>query len=271
MTRTLYWLMLGVLLAPIIGSLACTDGTAPQGLAASPSSAPSPPKPATPSTPKPKPTAPPSPKPAAPSTPKPKPTAPPPPKPATPSTRQDNAVSNWYVYADAASKQNHGNWTNVMPAEGAKMLNVTLVDKTDPRVGKTCVRATVKFLPPNWTGIAVSCTPDYWGEKPSNSAYDLRGAVKLVFYARGDKGGETIQVKACITGDKPFGDAAAIPAATPWITLKKGWNRYELSVAKLDLSRVVTPFCFVTSRSHNDDAEITVFFDHIYYTMGKTK
>ncbi len=183
----------------------------------------------------------------------------------------DANVPRWFVYRDATSEDNHGHWTNIMPAEGADMMKLQLNDKTHPAFGKTSLRITTEFLPPNWCGIAVACKPDYWGIKKNEPAYDLSKATKLVFYARGDKGGETIQVKVGIAGDKPFGDSAKVASATRWIALKKTWERYELPInqTRTNLQRTIIPFTLVTSQIQNEDSEITIWLDQIYYVTGK--
>jgi hypothetical protein len=180
---------------------------------------------------------------------------------------EDSKLERWFVYRDSDSKENHGHWTNVM--QGDLLLALGLADKVDPAFGETCVKATIKFQAPNWCGVAVACEPDYWGEKSSDTAFNLKKAKKLIFYARGEKGGESIQVKVAIAGDKPFGDSAKVAPATPWLTLKKNWQRYELTIdpMRTNLERVVTPFCFVTDKAHNRGEEISFYLDHIYYIM----
>jgi hypothetical protein len=179
--------------------------------------------------------------------------------------------ARWYVYNDSGSDENHGEWTNLVPAQAAQMIKLSLVDRTRPFSGTTAVRVDVKFLEPWWCGIAVASFADYWGKKPSAAAYDLRGARKLVFYARGEKGGEGLQIKTAITGDQKYGDSAKLPAATKWLVLTKDWQRYELDLAGLDLKRVVTPFSFVTNRDHNADPAVTFYLDDIYFEMSAAK
>jgi hypothetical protein len=139
------------------------------------------------------------------------------------------------------------------------------VDKKDPHTGETCVRVGVTLKPPFWCGIAVSCAPKFWGKKPGVPAFNLSRAKKLVFYARGDQGGEYIQVKVAITGDERFGDSAKFPAATKWLSLRKGWQRYELDLRGYDLKRVVTPFVFVTDLTHNRPGSFTFYLDDIHF------
>ena len=176
-------------------------------------------------------------------------------------------AEDWYVYRDAGYQENHGEWTNWMPENSGEMLKLSLADRSDPASGATAVRVDViKFEKPNWCGIAVSSYPDGWGETPQ-PVYNLRTAKKLSFRARGAKGGETIQVKVAIAGDKPYGDSAKIPFATHWITLTKTWTTYELPVEGKDLGKVITPFAFVTDKAHNPDGAFTFYLDDIFFTM----
>jgi len=171
----------------------------------------------------------------------------------------------FYIYRDAASAENHGEWTNYMP--NGDMIKLTLVDK-DAAEGKTAAKAVITFASPYWCGLAVSCKPDYWGETPDNdSAYDLRNATKLVFSAKSDTGA-AVQVKFGIAGDKPYGDSLRMPIATRWIKLEKEWTRYELPL-RGDMHRIITPFCFVTNTAYNSGKKtIDVSFDEIYVQLG---
>ena len=177
----------------------------------------------------------------------------------------------WYVYNDSDSEENHGEWTNVMPAEGAQMIKLNLVDRTNPASGTTSVRVEIKFASPWWSGLAVASVADYWGDKPGAAAYNLQGATKLVFKARGERGDESIQVRVGITGDKRYGDSLRLPASTPWITLTKEWRTYELDVAGLDLKRIITPFVFVANRDHNPDGGLVFHLDEVHFLMGAGK
>ena len=175
----------------------------------------------------------------------------------------------WYIYKDADSTENHGEWTNWMAErDPATMMTLSLVDSGRPYSGRgSSIRATVNFQSSSWGGIAVASNADYWGETPSDIAYNLSGARRLVFRARGKRGGEMIQVKVAIAGDKPYGDSSKTPAATNWIRLTSDWQRYELSLDGYNLRRVITPFAFVTNRVHNERDTIVFYLDDIYFEM----
>lgn len=175
--------------------------------------------------------------------------------------------SRWYVYRDGQSDSNHGVWTNYMPETGGQMIKLNLMDGADPASGATCVQVAVNLKRPWWCGVAVASKADYWGTRPWKEAYDLSRATKLIFKARGQKGGETIQVKVAICGDKPYGDSTAIPPASSWIKLTKAWQTYELDVKGYNLKRVITPFCWVTNSGHNRSGEFVFYLDDIYFVI----
>ena len=189
-------------------------------------------------------------------------------EPTRPTTQDPSSIpTNWYVYRDVGSKENHGEWANFMPENGSQMMNLFLADRTNPAFGATSVRVDVNFLEPWWCGLAVSPHPEKWGDLGTDPAFNLSHAKKLVFWARGNKGGEMIQVKVSTTGDKPFGDSAPFPAKTPWISLTPTWTPYELPLKGFDLSRVMTPFVFVVDKAHNGSEPFSFFLDEVYFEM----
>jgi hypothetical protein len=176
----------------------------------------------------------------------------------------------WYIYKDADSEENHGEWTNWMAEEGQnpkKVMELNLRDEAFPYSGRTAIKVRVNFQNSDWGGVAVASLPNYWGEQPSEFCYDLSNAQRLIFHAKGELGGECIQVKVAIAGDQPYGDSARTPAATRWITLSTEWQMYELSLEGYNLRRVITPFCFVTDRPHNNRESITFYLDEIYFVL----
>ncbi|RKY34931.1 MAG: hypothetical protein DRP78_05960, partial [Candidatus Omnitrophota bacterium] len=61
--------------------------------------------------------------------------------------------------------------------------------KDNPYSGKTCIKITYTAEAKqgaNWSGIYWQWPPNNWGEK--RGGYDLTGAAKLSFWARGEKG-----------------------------------------------------------------------------------
>lgn len=90
----------------------------------------------------------------------------------------------------------------------------------------------------------------------SQTPIDLSGAKRIVFFAKGELGGETI--KALAIGKSP--DMVSTPSlnalrfevVSPNIVLTKDWKRYEIQLSDLDLKDVTSPFGFVISNQRED-------------------
>ena len=84
---------------------------------------------------------------------------------------------------------------------------------------------------------------------------DLSGAKKIVFFAKGELGGETI--KALAIGKSPDLDSTPslnslqFEVVSPNIVLTKDWKRYEVQLDGLDLKNVTSPFGLVISNQRD--------------------
>ncbi len=191
---------------------------------------------------------------------------------ATSNHAPDLAAGNrFWVYRDTfLNSWIPGNW---MPAESAKIIRVFDPACADqPKSGTSCLHVRIEeWSQPYWAGVACAVpNPEdvdkpYWGETEAGG-WDLRGAKRVVFWARSPSQSR-IQFKACIMGDKPYGDSQKRPAATSYITLTPDWQEYSIDVGNADLSRVVTGFCFVTSRDAQSEPNkaIDFYLDEIYW------
>jgi hypothetical protein len=171
--------------------------------------------------------------------------------------------SPWYVYRDGDAADNHGHWTNAVPAGAWAMLRLDLVDQTAPAGGTTAIRLDVTLTGP-WCGLIVLSAPDYWGDRPGEG-FDLSDFTTVAFRARGLQGGEQVRIKAAVAGDQPFGDAALLPVDSGWIELTAQWQDYRVDVDGRDLSRVVTPFMVIANDKHTPTRRMTIFLDDIRY------
>ena len=140
-------------------------------------------------------------------------------------------------------------------------LSVYCEDK--PYSGKTCVK--INYLPgasqnSKWAGVFWQYPGCQWGNK--KGAYDLTGAKKLKFWARGENGGEVIQeVKmGGISGKYKDSDTVGIGP----ITLTADWKEYEIDLSGVDLSYISGGFCWSTNLEQNRDG-CTFYLDDIKY------
>ena len=138
----------------------------------------------------------------------------------------------------------------------AKSITVDPAWATKPQSGKTCMRCEFNASQ-GWGGVVWQSPANDWGDK--GGGYDLTGAKKLTFWARGDAGGEVVSFQfGLIPKDKKFPDTAK--GALDKVTLTADWQRYEIAVSDRDLTRIKTGFVWTLASSGKP---IVFFLDNI--------
>ena len=104
-----------------------------------------------------------------------------------------------------------------------------------------------------------------WGDYP-NAGFNLTGATKLTFYARGEKGGEEVEFFVGGIGwpDKPYKESLP-KISTGYVTLSKEWKQYSIDLTGKDLSYVLSGFGWITNAPRNLGREITFYIDDIRF------
>jgi len=129
---------------------------------------------------------------------------------------------------------------------------------TNPHSGKSCIK--ISYIDSGkWGGIVWQNPADDWGEEPGG--FDLTGAKKLTFWARGETGGEMVEIKFGILGrNKPYHDSAKGSAGR--IKLTPEWKQYEISVEGKDMTCIKTGFVWSLAGKKEP---ITIYLDDIQY------
>src|SRR6185503_9397343 len=94
----------------------------------------------------------------------------------------------FFVYSDGGSKENHFIASGFTGDYGAIQMSDKCAD--NPQSGASCIKFTYSGQAPQkmkWAGVFFQNPANNWGT--SVGGYDLTGAQKLKFFARGDKGG----------------------------------------------------------------------------------
>ena len=146
------------------------------------------------------------------------------------------AAMPYPVYRDGAN----GPWyvSGYMGNTGAMKVDDRCAEK--PHSGETCMKVEYSAND-NWAGIFWQSPAGDWGDKPGGA--NLSKALTLVFWARGEKGGEKVSFfMGGIGKDKPFHDTANRKLEN--VTLKKEWTRYRITLDGEDLSQIKTGFGF---------------------------
>ena len=107
-----------------------------------------------------------------------------------------------------------------------------------PHSGSACMKVSYTAND-NWAGVMWQSPANDWGK--ADGGFNLTAANTLVFWARGEKGGERVKffcggLKDCAFPDTGKGEVE--------VELKKGWTRYRIALDGQDLSRMKTGFAF---------------------------
>ncbi|MDD5658368.1 MAG: hypothetical protein PHF00_14045 [Elusimicrobia bacterium] len=167
----------------------------------------------------------------------------------------------FYVYLDNASKKNHFVPSGWLGDYGDLKLNPAWTENTHG--GSTCIKITYSArMTKNagWAGIYWQNPVNNWGEK--KGGFDLSGASRLSFWARGDKGDEKISEfkMGGISGEFPDSDTKMIGP----VPLTKEWQKFTIDLKGKDLSHIIGGFCWSASKDDNPNG-FTIYLDDIVY------
>ena len=177
------------------------------------------------------------------------------------SSKSSSSFESFYVYDDFMSQKNHFAPSGWMGDFGDLKLDQACSES--PKTGKTCIKITYTAemkQAAGWTGIFWQQPANNWGDK--KGGFDLSGATKLTFWAKGAKGGEKIAEfkMGGITGEYPDSDSAVVGP----IELTNKWEQYSIDLAGKDLSYIIGGFCFAASKDDNSQGFV-IYLDDIMY------
>jgi hypothetical protein len=184
----------------------------------------------------------------------------------------------FYVFSEKGSRLNHyipsgwmgdfgdlkinNGWTKgVAKPKDAKAKKPKGVDEKD----ETCLQISYsgeRKQGHGWAGIYWQHPANNWGDK--RGGYNLTGYKKLVFWARGEKGGETIDkfFTGGISGQTEEGDSDE--ASVSPVSLTKEWKEYTIDLTGLDLSHIIGGFGFAANADANPNG-VVMYVDEIRY------
>lgn len=167
-----------------------------------------------------------------------------------------------FIYHDGEADANRFFPTNYMGD-----VNDIQVDEhcmNQPHSGKECLRIIYAAKGSNeWAGIYwIGPYMNHWGEYPG---YVVKGCKKLVFWARGEKGGEIVEFK--IGGLKapgmPFHDSfGPLPGVGASHQLTQTWTQYSIDLDGVDTSALLGGFCLAVNKPGNPNG-CTFYLDDI--------
>jgi len=166
----------------------------------------------------------------------------------------------FYVFADDDDPKNHYNPSGWLGDYDAIRR---IVWDENPHSGKNCLRFRYTGKTPQgagWVGVYWQNPVNNWGDV--EGGFNITGAKKLSFWAKGEKGGETIVRFGVggIAGQYPD----TVKAEIGPIVLTTSWREYAIDLTGNDLSYVSGGFYWMTDKNSNSDGAV-FYLDDIKY------
>jgi hypothetical protein len=147
-------------------------------------------------------------------------------------------------------------WSGWMGDTAALTLDTNCA--TNPHSGKSCMKCQYRGGT-TFVGIAWQSPANDWGTQPGG--FNLTGATKLSFWARGQDGGEDVTFKLGILGnDAKYHDSDH--AELNDVSLTKDWKQYSIDLSGKDLSCIKTGFVWVMAPNPKP---VSFYLDDIQY------
>lgn len=144
-----------------------------------------------------------------------------------------------------------------------------------PPEKQACIQLKISWDDATWASIAFISGPSkpaWWGENKNGRHYNLDSLAKkkLVFFARGERGGEVIKAQIGALSGKPFGDSLAQPIIGDELKLPQDWTRYELDLKDVpsdQLKSICNGFGVIVERASQPGTptETQFYIDDVYY------
>ena len=173
---------------------------------------------------------------------------------ATPKARAQVAMLPLQLYSDDTKEMPYV-WSGWMGKTESIAMDAKCAEK--PHSGQVCMKCEYKASD-GFGGIVWQSPANDWGDQ--FGGFDLTGAKRLSFWARGEKGGETVAFKVGIIGsEKKYPDSAQV---TLDATLDKEWKEFSIDLTGKDLSCIKSGFAWVVA---SRGTPVTFYLDDIQY------
>lgn len=122
-----------------------------------------------------------------------------------------------------------------------------------------CVRATYHPGNKGWAGVYWQYPDGNWGEKPGRK---IENAKKVIFWARGQNGGELVTFKVGGIHGKKNEDS--FEKVVGPIALESVWKQYEIDLSDADTSSTIGGFAWIATANGNPNG-LTFYLDDICF------
>lgn len=171
------------------------------------------------------------------------------------------AFQPFVVYADKGSRDNHFVPSGFMP--NGRCVNLEDGWSENCHSG-TCIKITYDVVcsqkDQKWAGLYWLNPANNWGKM--KGGFNLNGATRLTFWAKGEAGGEQINEFKIggIAQDYPDSDSASIGP----VLLTSEWKQYTIDLRGKDLSYISGGFMWASSSDVNA-SNVVFYLDDVQY------
>lgn len=167
------------------------------------------------------------------------------------------AVSEFYIYKNNEPDTNHflsvaktGDFENLIH----ESYNLSALSEDG-----NCIK--ISYTPceidkHNWTSISWMVS-----DTEKENAYDLQGAKRIAFYAKGEEGGETVQFDS---GAISYENGHLSGGSTGAVVLSGEWREYSIDLDGADLSLTKIGFSCTINKFDNPQGAV-IYLDEIKY------
>ena len=187
-----------------------------------------------------------------------------------------------YVYLDFGDTENHFTQkAKMFGVDERLVMNMDENWREDPHGGESCIRCQQVVSPMDWGGWLFlngwlaegEIAPRLNDGSMDGQGLDLTGAQALSFWARGARGGETVEFFTCGFGydgewgvkTVPYPDSTG-KRSLGYIELTNEWREYTIDLSEADTGYVVCGFGYVLSGGNSNPGDNVFFLDDIRFT-----
>ena len=173
-------------------------------------------------------------------------------KPVVEKVAEESSFKPFYIYSDKGRRDNHFVPSGFMP--DGKCISFNDRWQENCHNGKTCIKIVYDVEcskeSQEWAGIYWLNPANNWGRR--KGGFNLTGATKLTFWAKGEIGGEQIQEFTIggVEGDYPDSDKIVIGP----VILSDQWKQYSIDLQGKDLSYISGGFAWSTEVAVNPES-----------------
>lgn len=140
--------------------------------------------------------------------------------------------------------------------KGTQHLQLDDQWKENCHSGASCLRIVYQPAAKGWAGVYWQSPDGNWGDQPGRK---IEGATKLVFWARGQNGGELIQFKSGGMRGKKYEDS--YEKIHEPVALTTDWREFEIPLKGMDTTSVIGAFSWTVKTN----VPLTFYLDGICF------